>query len=247
MFALLKFGSLRGSTSASLKIGEILAVCKNLFFETRGLTHVTLLIVTVCLLAPRLRALAKRVNPLICQVVYRANHKCKYFSTTFSSTNQIVRTLPAQRHPMHTSWRHSAFITWLTTSKWAINKRLTTESVAGIVVLKSVDKITAFNRKMIICCLHWVFFMMSAQSSGLLPPDEVKMSCKSDNIPVWVWLWNWPLLTSFCSVGRFTHICRSLGSVAWKIPNSLQQYCFGVCFRGICQVIVPFCHKIEKS
>ena len=186
-------------------------------------------------------------NPLICKVVYRAYHKCKYFSTTCSSTNQIVRTLPAQRHPMHTSWRHSAFITWLTTSKWAINKRLTTESVARIVVVKCVDKITAFNRKMIICCLHWVYFMMSAQSSGLLPPDEVKMSCKSVNIPVWVWLWNWPLLYSFCSVGRFTHICRSLGSVAWKIPNSLQQYCFGVCFRGICQVIVPFCHKIEKS
>ena len=41
LFALLKFGSLRGSTSASLKIGEILAVRKNLVFETRGLTHVT--------------------------------------------------------------------------------------------------------------------------------------------------------------------------------------------------------------
>ena len=41
LFALLKFGSLRGSTSASLKIGEILAVRKNLAFETRGLTHVT--------------------------------------------------------------------------------------------------------------------------------------------------------------------------------------------------------------
>ena len=95
LFALLKFGSLRGSTSASLKIGEILAVCKNLVFETRGLTHVTLLIVTVCLLAPRLRALAKRVNPLICQVVYRANHKCKYFSTTFSSTNQTFSCIPA--------------------------------------------------------------------------------------------------------------------------------------------------------
>ena len=62
LFALLKFGSLRGSTSASLKIGEILAVCKNLVFETRGLTHVTLLIVTVSLLAHRLRAVATRVR-----------------------------------------------------------------------------------------------------------------------------------------------------------------------------------------
>ena len=119
------------------------------------------------------------------------------------------------------AWRHLAFVTWLTTSKWAINKRLTTESVACTVVVECVDKITAFNRKMTICCLHWLFFMMSAQSSGLLPPDEVKMSCKSVNVPVWVWLWNWPLLSSFCSVGRFAHICRSLGSVAWKIPYSL--------------------------
>ena len=44
LFALPKFGSLRGSTSASLKIGENLAIRTNWrVFETRGRTSFTLL------------------------------------------------------------------------------------------------------------------------------------------------------------------------------------------------------------
>ena len=40
---LLKFGSLQGSTLASLKIGEILAIRKN-FFKTGGCTYFALLV-----------------------------------------------------------------------------------------------------------------------------------------------------------------------------------------------------------
>jgi len=45
LFALPKFGNLRGSISASLKIGEILAIRKNWqVFETGGRTYFTLLV-----------------------------------------------------------------------------------------------------------------------------------------------------------------------------------------------------------
>ena len=43
LFGLPKFGSLRGSTSASLKVSEILAICKKWqVFETRGRTYFAL-------------------------------------------------------------------------------------------------------------------------------------------------------------------------------------------------------------
>jgi len=45
LFVLPKFGSLRGSTSASLKIGKILAIHKNLArFESWGCTYFALLV-----------------------------------------------------------------------------------------------------------------------------------------------------------------------------------------------------------
>ena len=45
LFGLQKFGSLRGSTSTSLKISEILAIRKKLaIFETGGRTYLALLV-----------------------------------------------------------------------------------------------------------------------------------------------------------------------------------------------------------